>query len=271
MRYRKGSISLNRTRDYPLLRQVLDSSFITHGQLFDLMKLDYCTSSRNEFNNRVLRLVNHGLLVRSEQSVGTHELIYAISEAGALQLAGIGDYCTQTSCRPRSKTIPLRIHHSLELNEIHLALKRGGSLIRWTPEAAVRSRNNLTSAGYEKYYDAVVVVRLDRRDCMFALEYERTPKAARHYEHIRDRIERESHVGHFLYLMPNHDLLKFVADQFQQCPRTIYFGLLRDFLEQKLSLSVTQNRTPVSMPLAIALLGGNEPRGTRPLFSEIAV
>ncbi len=62
MRYRKGSIALSVTRDYPLLSQVLHSGFITHSQLFEFLRLDYCVSSRNVFNNRVLRLVNHRLL-----------------------------------------------------------------------------------------------------------------------------------------------------------------------------------------------------------------
>ncbi len=64
MRYWKESIALSSTRDYPLLRQVLHSGFITHGQLFEFLRLDYCVSSRNAFNNRALRLVKHGLLIR---------------------------------------------------------------------------------------------------------------------------------------------------------------------------------------------------------------
>ena len=64
MRYWKGSIALSVTRDYPLLRQVLHSGFITHSQLFEFSRLDYCVSARNAFNNRVLRLVKHGLLDR---------------------------------------------------------------------------------------------------------------------------------------------------------------------------------------------------------------
>jgi hypothetical protein len=35
MRYRKGSIALSSTRDYPLLRQTLHSGLITHNPLFE--------------------------------------------------------------------------------------------------------------------------------------------------------------------------------------------------------------------------------------------
>jgi hypothetical protein len=41
MRYWKGSIALSPTQDYPLLRQVLRSTFITHRQLYELLKLDF--------------------------------------------------------------------------------------------------------------------------------------------------------------------------------------------------------------------------------------
>ena len=123
------------------------------------------------------------------------------------------------------------LHHSLDLNEIHLALKRTGALVYWTPETEIRSRNDLTTAGYWKYYDAVVVVRLAGQDCKFALEYERTPKAARQYLSVRQRIEQETSITHFLYLMPNYDLLWFVADKLSECRRAVHFGLLKDFLQ----------------------------------------
>ncbi len=38
MRYWKGSIALSLTQDYPLLQQVLRSNFVTHRQLYDLLK-----------------------------------------------------------------------------------------------------------------------------------------------------------------------------------------------------------------------------------------
>ena len=66
MRYWKGSITLSPTQDYPLLRQVLHSGFVTSDQLYEFLKLDYCASSRDAFCNRVRRLVKHELLVRHE-------------------------------------------------------------------------------------------------------------------------------------------------------------------------------------------------------------
>src|SRR6266496_4449594 len=210
MRYWKGSIALSVTRDYPLLRQVLHSGFITHHQLFEFLKLDYYASSRNAFNNRVLRLCRHGLLTRHDAHFTNHESIYSVSQAGSSELAGRGEYCVPSAGLFGTRDVGSSIHHSLELNEIHLALKRSGTLVYWMPEIEIRSRNDLTESGYWKYYDAVVVVRLAGEDCKLALEYERTPKAARYYADVRERIERESAIAHFLYLVSNPDLLRFV-------------------------------------------------------------
>ena len=83
MRYRKGMIALSETRDYPLLRRVLYSSFVTPAQLYEFMKLDYCVSSRNAFDNRLRRLLTHDLLVRHEIPTMNRGVVYSISRAGA--------------------------------------------------------------------------------------------------------------------------------------------------------------------------------------------
>jgi len=266
VRYWKGSIALSSTRDYPLLRHVFQSGFITHNQLFELLKLDYCVSSRNAFNNRVLRLVKHGLLIRQERHSASRDVVYSLSMSGALALGVNGNL---NSSIPNIKD--RQLHHSLGLNEIHLALKRSGSLVYWMPETEVRSRSDLTPYGYCKYYDAVVVVRLGGKDCKFALEYERTPKAARHYAAIRDRIEQETAIAHFLYLVPSHDFMWFIAEKLSQCRRAVYIGLFHDFLEQTLALPVRRSGSPAMLTLAFVLSPGKEVQHSGELFSGIAV
>jgi len=86
VRYWKGSIALSSIRDYPLLRQVLRSTFITHGQLYEFMRLEYCATSRNAFNNRVLRLVKHDHLVAHHTS----------TQPGWFSLIGVA--VTSTTC-----------------------------------------------------------------------------------------------------------------------------------------------------------------------------
>jgi len=159
----------------------------------------------------------------------------------------------------------------LELNEIHLALKRTGSLVYWMPETEIRSRNDLTSHGYWKYYDAVVVVRIAGRDCKFALEYERTAKAARHYLDIRQRIEQEVSVDHFLYLVPNYDLLWFVADRLSECRRAVYVGMMQEFIEQTLMLQVRRSGSPVCTTFASVLTQHKAAQRTGFLFPGVAV
>lgn len=173
--------------------------------------------------------------------------------------------------KTRSNSAQSGLQHSLELNEVHLALKRSGNLVYWMPETEIRSRNDLTSNGYWKYYDAIVTVRLAGQDCRFALEYERTPKAARHYLAIRERIEQENSVSCFLYLVPNHDLLGFIADRLLECTRTVCFGLFRDFREQTLTLPVRKIGSPASVSLDSILIQRKATQRTGVLFPNIAV
>ena len=271
MRYWKGSISLSPTQDYPLLRQVLHSGFVTHNQLFEFLRLDYSVSSRNAFNNRVSRLVKHGLLVRRETPLANQGVVYSISHVGASELLGRGEHYVEPVGRAKANSGQSGLHHSLGLNEIHLALKRSGSLVYWTPETEIRSRSDLTSHGYSKYYDAIVTARLAGQDYKFALEYERTPKAARHYLDIQQRIEQEVAIAHFLYLAPNHDLLWFVADKLSGCRRAVYFGLFQDFLQQTLALPIRRNGSPASVSLNSILTHSKVSQRSGVLFPSIDV
>ena len=176
MRYWKGSIAISPTQDYPLLQQVLRSTFVTHQQLYAFLKLDYRTTSRNAFNNRVLRLVKHDYLIRDEIPHKTEGYIYSISDKGGAELIGLGEYYTGPTRRPKDGQIPRAIYHAIELNEIHLALKRSQQLVRWMAEAEIHSRNELTEDRYCKDYDAVVTVKNDIGERRFALEYERSRK-----------------------------------------------------------------------------------------------
>ncbi len=273
MRYLRGSIALSDTKDYPILRRVLHCTFVTPRQLFQFMKLDYCASSRNAFNNRVRRLLAHQLLIKHEISTMNRGVVYSISPAGASELIGKGEYYSGPI--ESGRTSNGHVQHALELNDIHLALKRTGELARWTPESDIRSRNEFTNIGFVKDYDAAVTVRIDGQEHQFALEYERTPKGKRHYRAIWKRIEAEAEFLHFLYLVSNHDLLSFLVREFYDCSRAVYFGLRSDFLAETLSLPVRNNRSPVSTTLrALFTAGSFRPRSSStknaqaPLFTH---
>ena len=178
MRYQKGCIALSRTRDYPLLRQVLRARFITHSQLFEFMRLDYCETSHHAFNNRVLRLVRQSLLLKHEVCFLGRGAVYSIADLGASHLVGMGESYAGPIRGLSQEKCPAGLQHALELNDIHLALKGSGGLVTWTAETEIRSRNELTNARLGKNYDALVRVRVGEVESRFALEYER-PKAER--------------------------------------------------------------------------------------------
>jgi len=268
MRYRKGTITLSDAWDYPLLRRVLHCVFVTSAQLYEFMKLDHCASSRNAFDNRLRRLLEHELLVRREIPTMNRGVVYSISRAGASEMIGKGEYYSGSA--ETGDPASGHVQHALELNDIHLALKRTGVLVRWTPESDIRSRNEFTGIGYVKDYDAVVVVRIDGHEHRFALEYERTPKAKGRYAEIWKRIEAETEFRHFLYLVPNHDLLLLLTMQFQNCRRSVYFGLRKDFLADTLSLAVQSNRSPLSTSLRAVLTADSYRPGSRNATSSQA-
>lgn len=253
MRYLKGSIALSETKDYPLLRRVLHCTFVTPNQLFEFMRLDFCASSRKAFDNRIRRLHAHELLIRHESSTISRGVVYSIAPAGASQLISKGEYYSGPIDSRRISHG--NVQHALELNDIHLALKRTRELVRWTPESDIRSRNELTNIGFVKDYDATVAVRLDGRECQFALEYERTPKSKRQYTAIRRRIEAETMFENFLYLVSNDDLLSLLMREFQECRRTVHFGLRREFLVEALRVPIRCNRSPLSTPFCDRLIG----------------
>ena len=87
---------------------------------------------------------------------------------------------------------------------------------------------------------------------------------------VRQRIELETSINHFLYLVPHYDLSWFVADKLN-CKRAVYFGVPRDFLQETLALPVRRNGSPASVPLASALTQGKEQQRTGTLFPGIAV
>jgi hypothetical protein len=261
VRYRKGTIALSDIRDYPLLRRVLHSGFITSDQLYDFMQLEYRASSRNAFDNRLRRLLAHQLLVRREIPTINRGVVYSISHAGASEMISRGEYYSGSTVQ--GEAAGGHVQHALELNDVHLALKRTGMLIRWTPESDIRSRNEFTDIRYVKDYDAEVAVRIDGLEHRFALEYERTPKAKRRYEAVRRRIEAETEFRHFLYIVPNHDLLAFLRREFQDCNRAVHFGLRRDFLTDALKLSVQTNRAPISTTFHEVLIGAELRSGGR--------
>ena len=241
MRYRKGSIELNQSRDVPLLRQLLRSEFATHEQLFEFMRLNHHERSRKSFDWRLRRLVRYGFLLQNGMPGCGGQQVYSVARSGALLLQGLGDYYLLGRERPNRNSPEASVLHFVELNEIHLTALRSGVLARWIPAIEIRSQNELTRFGFAKDYDAIVTMRTDTGEHRFALEYERSPKAAKFYRAIAASIAHEHHVDRILYLAPNYDLLQFVASFLVNARRPVYFGLVRDWHERLLDMRVSQS------------------------------
>src|SRR6266478_5579723 len=214
MRYPKGSIQLNQSRDLPLLRQILRSEFVTHSQLLEFMRLNHYEHSPKSFDWRLRRLVDRELVRRQTTSNCTGEFVYSIATSAAVLLQGMGEYCLVGRDRFNGKEANRNVLHSIGLNEIHLSALRAGVLVRWIGSMEIRSQNELTAFGFAKDYDAVVAVRTERGEQRFALEYERSPKPMRYYRDVAASLGREAHVSHVLYLVCNYDLLQFISGLF---------------------------------------------------------
>lgn len=272
MRYRKGSIELNQSRDLPLLRQILRSEFITHIQLCEFMLLNHYERSRKSFDWRLRRLVKHSFVLPREMATCGMQPVYSVGRAGALLLQGLREYCLiRPEKKNRSRVEPSALH-AVELNEIHLTALRSGPLVRWIPAIEIRSQNELTGFGYAKDYDAIVTVCTDAGPKRFALEYERTPKAAKCYRAIAADIAQEHHVDRILYLAPNYDLLRFVSSFFLNAKRPVYFGLVRDWHDRLLDMRVSQPTMTNGLPLRDVLDLRNPkagPSARRRLFASL--
>jgi len=239
MRYPKGSIQLNQSRDLPLLRQILRSEFVAHSQLFEFMQLNHYERSRKSFDWRLRRLVDRELVRRQTTPNCSGEFVYSVASGAAVLLQGMGEYCLVGHDRFNGKEAERSVAHSIGLNEIHLSVLRAGVLVRWVGPTEVRSQNELTGFGFAKDYDAVVTVRARGGEQRFALEYERSPKPLRYYRDVAAALGREAQVSHVLYLVSNYDLLQFISGLFRNSKCRVLFGLVKDWHAQLLDMPVS--------------------------------
>jgi len=258
MRYPKGSIQLNQSRDLPLLRQILRSEFVTHSQLFEFSRLNHYERSRNSFHWRMRRLVGRGLVLRQTLAAGTGDAVYSVASTAATLLQSMGEYCLIASGRADGNTASKNALHAIGLNEIHLGALRAGVLVRWMAAMEIRSQNELTAFGFAKDYDAIVTVRTDKGECRFALEYERSPKPAKCYRAIAASMSREVLVNRLLYLVANYDILRFVSGFFTNAEFPVFFGLVADWHAHLLEMPILDGHAKRPFSLGQALNGSAE-------------
>ena len=94
MRYAKGGLVINPERDIPLLRQVRNSRFVSHNQLFELMKFGGSDRSRDSFNWRVRRLAKSGHISICGGIFCAGSAVYRITKEGIALLEHHGQFTT---------------------------------------------------------------------------------------------------------------------------------------------------------------------------------
>ncbi len=188
MRYAKGSLVINAERDVPLLRQVRNSKFVSHHQLFEFMKLGGFDHSRNSFNWRVRRLLDSGHIGVCQRVCGAGSTVYHVTKDGIMLLEYYGQFTAVLHSTTDRLPHPSQVFHSLQLNAVQLALARANVLASWQTELEIASFNTISRAPYQKDYDAIVEVWVKEDTARFALEYERTLKSLKQYERIRTAL-----------------------------------------------------------------------------------
>src|SRR5713226_1121127 len=238
MRYPRNSIVINGTRDIPLLRQVRNSSFVSHDQLFTLLHHGRLEGSRRGFNWRVQRLLSSGYIHRCEGMEWRGAPVYRITRDGLLQLESHGEFVTALHSATRRPPDKARVFHALELNAVQVALARGNLLANWQSDLEIASSNMVSRGPYQKDYDAIVDVWVGDRLRRFALEYERTLKSAKQYEWVRAALAAERQVGCILYLCAGPDIALHLAHELRHAASRVAFATMNTFREQLLQTTV---------------------------------
>lgn len=242
MRYMKGSLVITADGDIPLLRLVRNCRFVSHQQLFELLRHDAVLSSRSTFNWRIQRLLKSGQIERQNNLDLEGVPVYSVTQRGLLELERHGEYLIPLNSSTRQMPDPVQVFHALELNSIRLALARSALLVSWQSELEISSLN-MVSASFQKDYDAIVKIWLGNEIREFALEYERSLKSAKQYESVRAALEAERMVRCVLYVTVDANLLLAVLHQLTPIAKRLGFLTARSFREQLLAASVTTEAT----------------------------
>lgn len=241
MRYAKGSLVINPERDIPLLRQVRNSKFISHNQLFEFMKVGGFDHSRNSFNWRLKRLLDSGHVCICQGVYGAGSAVYRATKDGLLLLEHHGQFTAVLHSNTDHLPHPSQVFHSLQLNAVQLALARANVLASWQTELDIASFNTISQAPYQKDYDAIVDVWMGESKVRFALEYERTLKSAKQYAHIREALDAESQIECILYLTLGMEMLVQLVREFRSVQKRLAFARALAFEQGLLDTVVTRN------------------------------
>jgi Replication-relaxation len=252
MRIQKGCIEINSVKDVALLRQVLHSQLVTHEQLWAFMRLRLYEFKRHSFNWRVRRLVESGLLARHSKLPYTESYVYSLTNAGADVLISHGEWFPMLTDEHGRKE-RVSVAHTLGLNDLQLSLIREHILESWKPELMIRFESQYLANPHAKDYDAIVTVRIDYRESVFNLEYERTTKRYSDYANIRELFEQETNLKPVLYVIPDFELLRVLRHAFRGTSAPVFICLAGDFADSFMEMKLTDASSGVVRRIAAIL------------------
>jgi hypothetical protein len=247
MRYKKDSLVINPERDIPLLRQVRNSRFVSHQQLFEFMKFGGFDHCRSSFNWRTRRLLGYGHLSICQGIFDAGSAVYRITREGLALLEHHGQFTTVLHSSTEHLPHPSQVFHSLQLNRIQLALAHKNLLACWQSEVEIASFNTISPTPYQKDYDAVVEVWIGEKRVCFALEYERSLKSARQYDRVRRALDSENRIGCVLYLTSGVEILVHLVREFESVNMNLAFANALDFAHLLLDTTVITGRNTSGM------------------------
>lgn len=254
MRSAKNGLVIHPERDIPLLRQVRNSKFVSHDQLYEMLRFSASECSRDSFGWRARRLLRAGLMSLCEGAFDAKSPVYRISRAGIALLEHHGQFTAVLHSSTEHLPHASQVFHSLELNQIRLALAHQNVLANWQSEIEVASFNTISCAPYQKDYDAIVDVWVGDCKRRFALEYERTLKNYRHYARIRAALVAECQLDCILYLTAGTEVLVHLVHEFHSVPRKLAFATARDFECTTLSTRVITSGSLAGAPFSELLV-----------------
>lgn len=242
MRYLKNSIVIQTERDIPLVRQVRNSKFVSHNQLFELMRFAGSESSRDSFGWRVRRLLKAGFLSTCAGVLAAEGAVYRVTREGVALLEHHGHFTTVLHSNTKHFPPTAQVLHSLKLNQIQLALVRENLLVHWQSEIEIASFNTISCSPYEKDYDAIVDVWLGEKTARFALEYERCLKSYKQYDRINAALQAERHVDWILFLTSGTEVLVHLIHELNPVANKVAFAKASEFEQMLLETSVVTAR-----------------------------
>jgi hypothetical protein len=250
VRYSRGYIALSDASDVPLLLHIRNSRAICFDQLRDLILHDCAGIAAGSLRWRIARMEKAGIVQRFPETRHLGRPVLGITQPGLAFLESRGHSLLSLPSTTERILHPLQVPHALELVSIRLALMNSGVLRVWKCELEITSRNLVLDGNPAKDYDAIAEVEIEGTVYRFAIEYERSPKAATRYRAIREILDKDETAGTVLYLAANDDLLYLLALELRATRKRIGFALSESFRHSPLDtrmLTNTVNSEIVSM------------------------